>query len=190
MYSDAYPQEVAGIVLLDASHLDQFERSPEMVTMNEAFLRQSAVFPLLARIGLFRLYFAAGGEIDFQDLPPRQHDETAAFWSTPRYFSMQRVENVAAPDIFQQAQGLGDLGDLPLAVITASETGPFPIWPELQAEMAGLSSNSLHRIVEGATHGSVIFNPHHARETSEVIRMVIEAARSGRPLAELSSQGE
>jgi pimeloyl-ACP methyl ester carboxylesterase len=190
MYADEYPQEVAGIVLLDASHPDQLERSPEMASMNEAFLRQSAVFPLLARVGLFRLYFDAGGEIDFQGLPPRQHDEIAAFWSTPRYFNMQRAENVAAPGIFQQAQRLGSLGDLPLAVFTASETGPFPLWPELQAEMAGLSSNSLHRTIEGATHGSVIFNPHHARITREVIAMVIDAARSGTPVAEISTQGE
>ena len=46
------------------------------------------------------------------------------------------------------------LGDKPLSVITAGEQEP--IWLELQDELAALSSDSVHRVVEGATHESLL----------------------------------
>ena len=69
MYAAQYPAEVIGIVLLDASHPEHFNRYPEREAANQEFSRLSAIFPLLARLGLFHFYFAAGGELDFQDLP-------------------------------------------------------------------------------------------------------------------------
>ena len=120
-----YPDETAGLVLLDASQPDLFSRHPETLAENESFLRQSALFPWLARIGLFHLYFAAGGEIDFKALPAREHDELAAFWSSPEYWEVQRADMIAGKDFFAQAQNLGRLGDLPLAVVSAG-TNPDP----------------------------------------------------------------
>jgi pimeloyl-ACP methyl ester carboxylesterase len=174
-----HPSETAGLVLLDASQPDQFSRHPEMLAENEAFLRQSRLFPWLARIGLFHIYFAAGGEIDFKDLPTREHDELTAFWSSPEYWEMQRADIIAGADFFAQAHGLGRLGDLPLAVVSAG-TNPYP---EIQAELAALSSNSSHISVAGATHVSLVFNPQNARFTSAAILQFIQTVRMGQPLA-------
>jgi pimeloyl-ACP methyl ester carboxylesterase len=184
MYAGQFPQEVSGMVLVDSAHPEQLVRYPELLKEAEAYGRVSSVFPLLARIGLFRLYFATGGEIDFQDLPPRQHDETAAFWSSPAYFSSQRSELGDALKIYDSKQELVNLGDLPLVVITASETGPFPAWPALQDELAGLSTDGVHQVIEGATHASLVFNPDHARQVSDAIIQVVEAVRDGKRLAE------
>ena len=82
-YAPLYLDQVAGLVLPDASHPEQFERHPSLFLADKAFRRQVAAFPWLARLGLFCLFFSTGGEIDFQDLPPRQYDELAAFWSAP-----------------------------------------------------------------------------------------------------------
>ena len=73
------------------------------------------------------------------------------------------------------------LGDKPLAVITAGEQQE-PIWFELQEELAALSSDSVHRVVEGATHGSLLDDQRDAQVTSMAILEVVEAVRTGQPL--------
>ena len=72
------------------------------------------------------------------------------------------------------------LGDKPLAVITAGEHEP--IWFDLQDELAALSSDSVHRVVEGATHTSLLDNQRDAQVTSRAILEVVEAVRTGQPL--------
>ena len=181
-YAADYPNEVVGIVLVDSSHPDQFVRVPQEQVEKDAYLRMSAIFPTLARLGIFRLYFATGGEIDFQDLPPQQHDEVAALSSSPEYFISQRAEAVAEPAIFGEAHNLGGLGNLPLAVVSQGKEPPA-YWVKLQDELAALSSNSIHITVADSTHGSLAFNQKHAGETSGAILQVVEAARTGQLLA-------
>lgn len=181
-YADLYPEQVAGLVLIDSAHPKQFELYPEFVQELESYLDQSTSFPVFARLGLFRLYFTLGGELDFQALPERQHAEVAALWSSPEYFLSQRQENLDAPLIYQNAQTLGDLGDLPLVVISAPVTAHVPAWPMLQAELAGLSTNSAHRIIENATHVSLAFDPEHAAQVAEAILEVVETTKTGQPV--------
>jgi hypothetical protein len=155
-----------------------------MAAATEAYLQQSAVFPALAQIGLFRLYFALGGEIDFQELPPQQHDEVAALWSSPAYFHSQRAEVLAAPLIYEQGQTLADLGSIPLTVITADTHQPAG-WVALQEELATLSDNTVHEIISGATHASLIFSPDHAAATSNLIIQMAETVRSTPQILEM-----
>jgi hypothetical protein len=56
------------------------------------------------------------------------------------------------------------------------------IWLELQDELAALSSNSVHRVVEGATHASLLDDQRDAQVTSMAILEVVEAVRNGQPL--------
>jgi pimeloyl-ACP methyl ester carboxylesterase len=180
-FAALYPDEVAGLVLLDSSHPDQFVRHPEWLAEETAFLKWLPLISGLSRLGAGHLYFAAGGEIDFKDLPPREHDELAAFWSSPEYWASQRGEIMARPEFFKQAQTLGPLGDLPLAVISrGADTADG--WAELQTELAALSTNSIQVTIEGATHGSLVFNQEHAQATSAVILQTVEAARTGERL--------
>ena len=72
------------------------------------------------------------------------------------------------------------LGDKPLSVITAGEQEP--IWLELQEELAALSSDSVHRVVEGATHESLLNDQRDAQVSSMSILEVVEAVRNGQPL--------
>jgi pimeloyl-ACP methyl ester carboxylesterase len=176
-----YPEEVTGIALVDSSHPDQLARNPGLQAEIDAYLRISSIFPALARIGLFRFYFSRGGEIDFADLPPQQHDEVAAFWSTPELFYSQRDEIIAGSAIFSDAHALGDLGDMPLAVISQG-LNPTPGWVEMQNELASLSTNSMHITVPTASHASLAFNPVDAHATSSAILQVVEAARTGQSL--------
>ncbi|MCL4864018.1 MAG: alpha/beta fold hydrolase [Caldilineaceae bacterium] len=174
-----YPNEVVGMVLVDAGHPEQFARHPELLAANESFLQISATFPWLARVGLFRLYFAAGGTLDMGELPPTALDVAKTVWSTPAYFESQRAEGMAGQAIFADGQHLSDLGDLPLVVVSAGAQQPA-MWASLQAELATLSTNAQHITVDRATHQSLAFNPEDAQVTSAAILQVVEAA-AGHP---------
>jgi pimeloyl-ACP methyl ester carboxylesterase len=182
LYVDQFPDQVAGLVLVDSASPDQLSRIPEIIAENEMFLNQSRWFSWLARVGLFRLYFASGGEIDFQELPSQQHREVAALWSSPRYFQSQRAEVAAAPEIFASAQSLGTLGDLPLLVVTAGIQA-YPEWLVLQEELTTLSTNHMHVTIPDATHASLIFNPQHAEQLSAAIREMVGSLRSSHSLS-------
>ncbi len=178
-----YPDEVAGIALVDSSHPKQLERFPALAAGNEQALNQISIFSLLTRLGFTRLFFALGGEVDFQDLPRPAHAQVVSFFSSPRTFASQRDEIRAGPQVFRDAGNLGSLNELPLIVITAGGN-MLEGWPGLQAELATLSSNSLHRTLDGATHMSVAFQPNHARQVSDLILQMVEAVRTGQRLAQ------
>ena len=74
-----------------------------------------------------------------------------------------------------------DLGDLPLYVLTApvdTQTN----WLTPQMDLAALSDNSVHLVVAGASHQSLLDNQADAAVSSQAITQVVDAARTGTPL--------
>jgi len=175
-----HPSDVVGIVLLDSAHPDQYERHPEYLNKIEDMMPVFQVAPLMARLGLMRLYVAGGG-FDFGELPVRQKAELMAAWSTSKHWDSQLAGIRAVRSFYAEAHSLGNLGDLPLVVISAGDN-PTVGWDELQVELAALSSNSVHRIVEGATHESLAFNPQDAGAASQAILDVMRVAQTGKAL--------
>ena len=181
-FAAEYPDEVVGIVLGDASNPYQFERYAEMLEENESYTQFAKHLPAFARLGVGHLYFALGGEIDFAEMKEPQKSEIKAAWSSPAYFESQYAEVLAGEGIYRDGQRLGALGNLPLVVLTqGNETTPAS-WLELQNELAGLSTDSLHITVDGATHASLAFHPEHAKVVSDAILKVAEAIRLGKTL--------
>lgn len=192
VYTDRYPEEVAGIVLVDSSHPRQFERMPG----NEATLTRINVLskagPVLAAMGVIRL----SGVFPLPpDLPPLQRKQAEnVIYQTPHLIAAFK-EFDALPETMEQAHNSQGLGGKPLAVVSASEHEGEAItdskaearqseraWQELQEELADLSPNSTHRVIEGSDHLSVVTNQRDAQQTSEEILKVVEAVRSGQPL--------
>ena len=58
-----------------------------------------------------------------------------------------------------------------------------PDWLELQADLVTLSPNSTHRVVEGATHTSLMYERSDTQATGAAIVEVVAAVRNDRPLA-------
>lgn len=181
-FAAEYRDEVAGVVLVDASNPYQFERYPEMLEENESYMQFAKHLPAFARLGVGHLYFALGGEIDFADMKEPQKSEIKAAWSSPVYFESQYAEVVAGESIYHDAQKLGNLGNLPLVVLTQGNDATTASWIELQNELVGLSTDSLHITVDGATHASLALHPEHAMVVSEAILKIVEAIRLGRTL--------
>jgi pimeloyl-ACP methyl ester carboxylesterase len=177
MYAARYSEEVGGVVLVDSSHPEQFTRSPEGRAMYEQTNRLGAVLPLLTRLGVIRLtnFYPA-----HPDLPSQERAQIEAFNSSTQQVSTTAQEFRATPETSAKVRSAGSLGDTPLAVVSAGEQPPG--WLEMQDELAALSPNSIHRVVEGAAHESLLYDKGDAQVTSAAIEKVVEAVRTERPL--------
>jgi hypothetical protein len=67
-------------------------------------------------------------------------------------------------------------------VVTAPKEAE-PGWLKHQDKLATLSTNSIHRVVKGATHTSLVYDRSDSQATSAAIVEVVTAARKGQPLA-------
>ena len=157
MYTAQYPDQVVGMVLVDSTHPDQWTRlPPEVVAGAIPDERLLSIAPFLARLGLTRLlgFFPADPE-----LPAQHRSEIKAFNSSTKYMAANSAELLAITAASAQVLNAGSLGDRPLVVLTALDsfdglpaglaTRAQQAWEELQADLAGLSSNSIHRLIEG-----------------------------------------
>jgi pimeloyl-ACP methyl ester carboxylesterase len=125
LYADCYPEDVVGLVLVDSAHPDTYQRNLVILPTESPDDSQSLKF--------------------YRD------------WFTE---SMDDPMLKLAPELLVA----GSLGDLPLAVLTVpykERADDFPvelsaqfdqIWVELHQELAQLSSNSTHILVEDSSH--------------------------------------
>ena len=178
VFADLFPDEVAGMVLLDAVHPDQHLRSAAIETHMRTGFRLLKAVPLLARLGYVRLtgLFDAWGE----GLPARQAAESEAFLSSYQHLKTTLDESLAWETICAEVRGTCGLGNTPLAVVTAGKD-VLPGQPELQSELALLSSDSVHFVVKGADHVTLVSRREHALTVVRAIRHVVERANAMRP---------
>jgi pimeloyl-ACP methyl ester carboxylesterase len=175
VYADRYPEEVAGMVLVDSSHPDQFEGSGLAVTMNRA---AGVLGPLVARIGISRVFNLYPSN---PELPPLQREQSLTlYYTTPHQVAMFE-EMGTIPESLEKARGTGTLGEKPLMVVSAAADHGAEA-RALQEDLTALSSNSTQRVVEGSTHVSLVVDRGHARQTSASILEVVETVRTDQPL--------
>ena len=156
-YARRYPNDVAGVVLLDSMH-------PQQTSMFESADPVLDLLPTLARTGIARFL-----------VDPKDGEPTAQ--------TRQFVRDVKAmPAELNQAAKLKSLGNRPLAVVTAAN-GNASGWTTDQDELASMSSNSNHRTIAGSTHQSLIDDETHAGQSSQAIRDIVYAVRKAGPSA-------
>ena len=193
MYADQYPQEVKGMVLVDASHPDMWTRlPPEVVATLKPPTWQVSAITFLTRLGVFRF---TGGDMAECGLPAQQCKEVQAYFRSTRY-RVTWAQEMLAPDRDAQVRATGGLGDRPLVVLSAGDHGrDFAAgvsgaaraqferaWHDLQSELAVLSTDSIHVVVEGAGHSTLQTDQKDAQVTSAAITKVVEAVRTHQPL--------
>jgi pimeloyl-ACP methyl ester carboxylesterase len=176
LFAHQYPEDVVGMVLVDAAHPDQTERYPryrELISKSQRFFSSR---PWENR-RLVQLVAA-----DTSDgMPERQAAEIRAFFSSPRYLTATAAEILAFDTTAAQVRRTRPLGDLPLAVVTAGVgAAEWPGWADLQAELAALSSRSTRQTVAGAAHLNLVTHEQFARSVTEAIRALVEDVRAQR----------
>jgi len=167
-FAARYPDEVAGMVLVDstepgsattaATSPTTAATSPGNQGSYDIMWRTSALLSSSARLGLWRLL--GQGTV------------------TASHVQGTLNEYLQAANSADHAASLRDFGDKPLFVLTAG-SGSDAAWFATQDELARLSTNSGHRVIDGATHDDLVSDEDAAASTSQAILDVVSAVRSG-----------
>jgi pimeloyl-ACP methyl ester carboxylesterase len=187
-FAAEYPDEVAGMIFVDATTPGQFAQIPRLERGQKVLGTMLRVAATLAWIGVPRLADLPAFFMGYEDrrvvaeFP--QMGAMRALWASPRHLRAAAAEAAMLVEpSSSQVGGMGSLRDMPVFVLTAGagrDAGPE--WTRAQAEMAALSSDSLHRVIPGVSHGALTFDRQHNQVTVAAIRDVIEAVRMGQPL--------
>jgi pimeloyl-ACP methyl ester carboxylesterase len=173
VFRDQYPEEVAGLVLVDAAHPDMGQRLLEGLPPKTLFESKA-----LREWRIWLSYMSDSQGSAYQD--------------------QEGLDTKANNALVKAAK---PLRDLPLVVISRSpdnatfEGAPIlpavtnaklrQIWQELQSELVGLSSNSTHIVASHAGHSIQREEP---ELVIDAIRKLVDAARD--PMGVTGSPGE
>jgi pimeloyl-ACP methyl ester carboxylesterase len=177
LYASLYHTEVAGMVLVDASHPDQENRFPrELKDIEGSWTREVKFFEYTMPFGIPRMLGVCEG--------------SAARRAAECNFHTAR-ENLAELKAFSEsaaeAAATGPFGDMPLIVLSHDPDQPQPdlpaglakpvddAWAKMQAELAHLSTRGTQLTVKGSSHYIQLDRPD---AVIDAVRSVVMQARS------------
>jgi pimeloyl-ACP methyl ester carboxylesterase len=173
-YAARYPDQVAGMVLLDSSSPEQFTRMPAYPGQYAVIRRVYALLPTLYRFGLGR----AGGAAVPSHLPAEAADQVRALTSSAHGARNMRDDASVLHQVFAQAQALTTLDGRPLAVVTASGSLEDTVgWAAAQDVLVALSDDHLHSVVE-SSHVGILEDPAPATEAVRAVTWVVDDVRA------------
>ncbi|MBD2101671.1 alpha/beta hydrolase [Leptolyngbya sp. FACHB-261] len=189
LFAYHYPEEVAGMVLVDVAHEKMYEDSPaEWVELNkrlESLLVH--VLPMMGRIGLLRLLvtfdslpMAAGL---FQKFSPAMRPLAKALYSQTQFgktFAQESAVVSASMNQVEQARKVKPFPDIPLIVLSSGKPG-FDITQEvreklkeLHVDLANESPQGVHIVAHESGHVIQLDDP---ALVIDAIRQVVEKVR-------------
>ena len=162
LYASTYPQQVAGLVLVDSVHEDELVRIPGERQANLDYMKQLSLCQALAPFGIARFTGFYNGLV--AEYPPTVQSAAKAQFSQTRQCQTTSDELAAWDEGSAQVRAVRHpLGHLPLVVLThgISPLGPQGErdWQALQRDLAGLSSDSLHIIATRSGHYILLEQP-------------------------------
>jgi pimeloyl-ACP methyl ester carboxylesterase len=163
VFAARYPDQVAGMVLLDAQPADAFTALPDYPGFYATYRTVVTLSPSLARIGILGPLLG---------LSANESSAAAARGA--------RDEVIALPTVLRQSSALTSLGDRPLIVVTAAAEADRG-WVAAQDALPRLSSASVHRVMAAATHNSLISGV-DAAASSQAVLDVVTSVQSGTAL--------
>ena len=179
IFAAKYPDEVAGMVLLDAQPPDPFTSLPDYAAFYAGTPTLYGILPSVARLGVLRLAYASA----FADLPEPARDEERADQASVRLQTSARVEIAQLRASLTGGPGLDQSGARPLVVVTAVLEAPAG-WVAAQDGLVSLSTNVSHRILPDMEHSApLITSESGAAASSKAILDVVAAVRTGAPVA-------
>ena len=168
VYTSQYPNDVVGMVLVDASHEDQVVRAPESVRKWSQHYRKHPRWKKLKYFFQLHLGWARlRADRDAPEFWPKALRDEESFLTLPTKHQYAVIdEDQVFPTLSAaQVRSAGSLGDRPLIVLTATRQDDIPpeippqdaqaeedLWVhQLQPELARLSTHSKQIIVD-STH--------------------------------------
>ena len=163
LYFHDYPDEVAGMVLVDSAHEEQTVRVP---ALKKAVGQQDGQFRTLAYMNSFGLLALSPENIPNRGYPNEALAQYRAILATTGYFKTAIAETEALDQSFAEVRAaqITSLGNLTLIVLSRGLPYPLPgmsqsenqqyeqAWKVMQSELAALSSNSKQIIATQSGH--------------------------------------
>lgn len=189
LYQHEHPQEIVGMILVDAGHELELHR-PEFRTFVNNGKAQLPLIRAMTTLGIPRLAAAFDHLPSFlvaqeEKVPDPIRPMLRAGWLRTSYATTLGDEADALSDTLYQVQRIGTLNDLPLVVITARGPRWWPdmptemnpekfnkMWLDLQLDLTRLSSNSRQVFADQSSHFVQFDQPTFVSET--IRRMVID----------------
>lgn len=198
LYASTYPEEVAGIVLVDPLHPSEWlHMTRGQERDHKRAVRLARYSALLARLGIARLvaslvrvqalgiarflvFLLTGGALKGADrmlapverLPSELRPVLRVFWTQPKFFDVLASQVEALPESAAQVAATGAFGSLPLVILSASDPSPTRIM-DLDS-VARLSSNGKHFVASKSGHWIQLDQP---ELVVEAIREVVQLTR-------------
>ena len=183
IFADAYPEQVAGLVLLDPVHEDQLDRyPPEMQKHLREFARRVRLAPRLARIGVLRATNLIGRKAD--GLPEEAFGTARMFGSSPKHLRTSADELAAWESTMAATRTDTTFEKEALLVVSAaaprkdvSKTA-LATKLEMHHELATLSPLGRHVLLEDADHFSLLTDQNDAARVSSYLRELVDEVRA------------
>lgn len=174
LFAMRHPEEVVGMVLIDARHeyVDEQTTASEQQAFLTALDGQRFQYGAARRLGVARLF---GDQLAGVPSMTAQAREEMALMGTEPEALVATVEEgrerSASDDLLRNAPSLGDL---PLVAIAAGQNMPEPRWAEGQRRLAALSTAGRLVVAQGSSHAVELDDPELVIAT---VREVIANAR-------------
>jgi len=169
-YTHYHPDEVIGLVLVDAAHEDYLQRIPQIRPLIAQGVKQFQTLAWLQRFGL--LAWRPEG-IPARGLTGAALERYRAVLAMTDYFATAALESAALEHNLSEARALplATLGDLPLVVLSRGSADPLPglsqaenehyerEWQVLQSRLPLLSHRSRVVIAKRSGHDIQLTQP-------------------------------
>ncbi len=195
MYAGFYPQDTAGVVLLDSSDVDQYATFPSMDKVVSQMATGVRLLKFLSRLGLGKQLSKLSLGSALNSLPKADLDAFLSAIDRPAHQDTMLAEFAQHRYYFGATSEVPhSLGDTPLLIITAgsSVSGKRKFGgmtaDELNAkhqgwqnDLASRSSLSEHIVVPGASHLSLLLQPEHVTQAVTAMGRLVESVRKESP---------
>jgi pimeloyl-ACP methyl ester carboxylesterase len=184
LFASQHPNDVAGMVLVDARHESVDEHlTPEQIAAEDAQQQRfQNMIGWMAKFGLVRLLWAPAWPRVLpgsENLTPETRTAIGVLQARPRQIENALAEGQGRMQSDTQLRRTAPLGDIPLIVLASAQSiDHLSFWKDAQQIMTGLSPNS--RLVVAPGGHAVHFE--QPALVVESIGQVVDAARTGQPL--------
>lgn len=179
IFRDLYPNEVKGMVFLDSSHPEQWERLAANGLLDENDLPLIEFVAILSDMGITGAYYEIFNPESIDEyLPKVAQDRKLDLTSYSGNFYRRYVKEYKInDDILLRAGQASSLDSLPVLVFTAKDQyGDAEVWYEMQEELKELSTKGKQFYMD-ANHGSIITKKENAEIVNKEILLMAESIK-------------
>lgn len=159
MFASAHPDDVAGMVLVDArsEHVDALTPKAEVEAFQVALGMQGALYSVARRVGVARAFGASLAGVPL--LSPAMATEMALLMTQADAIDETTKEGLAR-SANDAALASATLGAMPLVVIASADSmAEIPNWSEAQQDLATLSTRGRLVVAEHSGHAVQLEEP-------------------------------